>query len=205
MSSAGATRQRIMDATRGLLENGTADVTMGRIAAAAGVSRQLLYLHFASRGELLLAVTRAVDEEVRPTTDQQRVEEAPDARTALREAVALQGRIKPRIAGVAAALDRLRASDADAARAWQEREDARHARARAVVERLAAEGLLVHGLSVDDAARLLWSVTSQHAWAELVQDTGWSTRRWTQRTTQLLERALTGSVPPAASAPADGR
>lgn len=204
MSSASATRQRILDATRTLLENATADVTMGRIAAAAGVSRQLLYLHFTNRAELLLAVTRAVDEEVRPRAEQQRVEEAPDARTALREAVALQGRIKPLIAGVAAALDRLRPTDADAARAWQEREDARHARARAVVERLAAEGLLVPGLSVEDAARLLWSATSQHAWADLVQDAGWSTRRWTHRTTQLLERALTGSVPPFAPELADG-
>ena len=130
---------------------------------------------------------------MRPTVEQQRVDGAPDARTALREAVALQGRIKPRIAGVAAALDRLRATDADAAAAWDEREVARLARARDVAARLAAERLLVDGLDAEDAARLLWSATSQRAWADLVAS-GWSTPQWTARTTQLLELALTGSA-----------
>ncbi len=106
--------------------------------------------------------------------------------------MALQGRIKPRLAGIAAALDRLRQTDTDAAAAWQEREDARYARGRDVVARLAEEGALFDGLGVDDAARLLWSATSQRSWTELVVDTGWTTQQWTQRMTQLLERALIG-------------
>lgn len=186
------THQRIVQAARELLEAGDAQVTMGRIAGAAGVTRQLLYLHFSGRADLLLAVTRAVDEEVRPAAEQQRVDDAADARAALREAVALQGRIKPRLAGIAAALDRLRQTDTDAAAAWQEREDARYARGRDVVARLAEEGALFDGLGVDDAARLLWSATSQRSWTELVVDTGWTTQQWTQRMTQLLERALIG-------------
>ena len=191
VSSAEQTRVRIVAAARELLESGDTEVTMGRIARTAAVSRQLLYLHFASRADLLLAVTRAVDEQVRPTVEQQRVDGAPDGRTALREAVALQARIKPQVAAVAAALDRLRSTDADAAAAWQEREEARLGRARDVVGRLAADGQLVDGLDVEDAARLLWSVTSQRAWADLT-DSGWTTGHWAARTTQLLERALTG-------------
>ena len=190
MSSADKTRGRVVQAARELLESGDSAVTMGRIAHRAGVSRQLLYLHFASRADLLLAVTRAADEQVRPAAQQHRVDDAADARTALREAVALQGRIKPRIAGVAAALDRLRATDADAAAAWQEREDARYVRARDLVGRLAREDVLVVDLTVDEAARLLWSATSQRSWAELVIDGGWTTEQWTDRMTQLLERAL---------------
>ena len=178
--------------TRELLEPGDTDVTMGRIATAAGVTRQLLYLHFSSRADLLLAVTRAVDAEVRPAVDQQRVDEAPDARSALREAVALQGRIKPRIAGVAAALDRLRPIDPDAAAAWQEREAARLDRCHDVVQRLAAEGALPAGVSTDEAARLMWSATSQRAWAELVTEGGWTTEDWVDATTRLLERAWLG-------------
>ena len=181
-------------AARELLESGDTDVTMGQIAHRAGVSRQLLYLHFASRADLLLAVTRAVDEQVRPAAEQHHVDAAADGRAALREAVALQGRIKPRIAGVAAALDHLRATDADAAAAWQEREDGRYARARELVGRLAREDLLVADLPVEVAARLLWSATSQRSWADLVIDGGWSTEQWTDHITQLLERALIRST-----------
>lgn len=194
MSSSG-TRDRILAAARELLERGDTQMSMGRIAREAGVSRQLLYVHFDGRADLLLELTRAVDEEVRPAADQARVDEAPDARTALREAVALQGRIKPRIAAIAAAIDRLRASDPDAATAWRERELARYERAHAVAARLATQGVLHDGLAVDDAARLMWSATSQRAWTELVVDAGWSTDRWVARTTELLERALVASAP----------
>jgi AcrR family transcriptional regulator len=166
---------------------------MGQIARAAGVTRQLLYLHFAGRADLLLAVTRAVDAEVRPVSEQQLVDAATDARTALREAIALQGRIKPRIAAVAAAIDRLRPTDPDAAAAWREREDARFQRARQVIVCLAEEGVLGNGWSVEDAARLLWSTTSQRAWTEMVVDSGWSTDLWVRRTTELLEGALVRS------------
>lgn len=189
MSSA-ETRTRILQAARTLLESGDTEVAMGRIARAAGVTRQLLYLHFAGRADLLLSVTRAIDEDVRPAAEQQLVDAAPDARTCLREAVALQGRIKPRIAGVAAAIDLLRPTDADAAIAWREREDARFDRACQVIARLAEEGALRNRWTVEDAARLLWSTTSQRAWSELVVESGWSTDRWVRRTTELLEGAL---------------
>jgi AcrR family transcriptional regulator len=188
--SSAHTRARILAAARGLLESGDADAAMGRIARAAGVTRQLLYLHFEGRADLLLALTRAVDEEVRPAAQQERVDAAPDGRTALREAVALQARIKPRIAAVAAAIDRLRPTDPDAAAAWREREDARFDRARQVVGRLAAEGLLRPDLPTDDAARLLWSATSLRAWTELVVESGWTAEQWVRRTAELLERSL---------------
>lgn len=159
-------------------------------AQAAGVTRQLLYLHFAGRGDLLLAVTRAVDERVRSAAEQQLVDLAPDARRALVEAVALQGRIKPRIAGVAAALDRLRATDPDAAAAWREREDARYLRAVAVARRLADEGSLRDGLGVDEAGRLLWWATSQRSWSDLVTDAGWTTEQWVSTMTMSLQATL---------------
>ena len=163
---------------------------MGRIAEAAGVTRQLLYLHFTGRADLLLEVARDLDARVRTPGAQARVDGAPDAVSALRAAISLQGRIKPRIHHVAAAIDRLRQSDADARAAWEEREAARYRRARDVVSRLDAEGSLDPAWTVPDAARLLWSVTSQHAWADLVLDGGWSTTRWVRHTTLLLERAL---------------
>ena len=43
-------------------ERGTADVTIPQIASAAGVTRQLVYLHFGNRAGLLTAMARHRDE-----------------------------------------------------------------------------------------------------------------------------------------------
>lgn len=189
MSSAIETRERILDATRALLEEGEA-ATMGQIASRAGVTRQLVHLRFAGRAELLLELSRRIDAEVRTPERQAAVDLAADGVEALRAAVALQGHIKPRIEAVARAIDLLRAHDPDAAAAWREREDARHERAADVVRCLRDEGRLAAVWTAPAASRLLWSTTSQRAWRELVVEAGWPTRRWVRETTALLERAL---------------
>ena len=56
-----STRTRILDTAWRLLEDG-APVRMSDIAKAVGISRQALYLHFPSRAELLIAVTRHLDD-----------------------------------------------------------------------------------------------------------------------------------------------
>lgn len=195
MSRADVTRQRILEATRELLESDPgSDASMGDIAAAAGVTRQLLYVHFDNRTALLLELTRLVDDAARTPTLQAAIDSAPDARVALREAVRVQGRIKPQIQGVANSLDRLRRTDEAAAEAWNEREDARHRRCRAVIGRLADEGLLSSDWPSDAAADLLWSATSLRSWEDLVGQRGWSTKKWVDRTVASLEATLIGSA-----------
>lgn len=163
---------------------------MGAIAKSAGVTRQLLYVHFDGRTSLLLELARAIDAETRTPELQRQIDEAQDAVAALRAMVRVQGEIKREIQSIAAAVNRLRDSDAAAAAAWEEREQARYERLLSVIERLDREGLLVATLPVSVAARLAWSLTSQRAWEELVVDGGWSTGKWVQYTTQLLETAL---------------
>lgn len=185
------TRRRILESARALLEDANgAPISMRQVAAAAGVTRQLLYFHFDSRAHLLLEVAAAADLDARTADRQARVDDAPNAQAALREAVALQGHIKPRIYRVAQAVDRLRHSDADAAAVWEEREKARLGRCRAVVLRLDRERCLQDGWTVRVAAELMWSVTSLRAWEELVKGCSWSTARWVKFTTALLEDAL---------------
>lgn len=192
MSRAEETRLRILHATRNLLEDAAgAPVSMGQIAQAAGVTRQLLYVHFDTRAHLLLEVARAADVAARTPQRQAGIDNAADAMSALREAVALQGHIKPRIHAVAQAVDRLRHTDPDAAAVWHEREQARLDRCASLATRLSAEGHLRTEWDMPTAARLLWSVTSLRAWEELVIDQGWSTRTWVKHTTHLLERTLT--------------
>jgi AcrR family transcriptional regulator len=186
-----ATRASILAAARSLLEQRPgASPSMGEIAKRAGVSRQAVYLHFADRATLLLEVTRAADTAER-TPDQQRlVDQAPTSRMALAEAVAVQARLKPKLHAVATALDTLRRTDPDAQAAWQERDRARLSRCIQVIHRLATEGALAPGWNVDDAAHLMWALTSQRVWEDLVLDQGWTTDQYTTHLTQLLERAL---------------
>ena len=185
------TRARILGAAAALLEQRPGvPVTMGAVAQASGVSRQAVYLHFADRTELLLEVSRQADSSARTPERQRRIDDAPTARDALRAAVAVQAEIKPELRGIATALDVLRRSDDAAAAAWREREHARLRRCRAVVQRLHDEGELAAGLAVNDAAQLMWAVTSQRVWDDLVVDQRWSQRRYRDELTRLLERGL---------------
>jgi AcrR family transcriptional regulator len=189
MSKGKATKARILGAARRLLEASTTPISMQQIADAAGVTRQLLYVHFGGRADLLLELSRAVDAEVRTPALQRRIDDAPGAVAALREMVAVQGTIKPRIHGVASAIDRLRATDEDAAAAWNERERARLERTALVIRRLADEGKLAGPWSVRSGARLAWSATSQRAWSELVLEGGWPTETWVEHDRRGAGRA----------------
>ncbi len=186
-----ATRERIIGSARALLEETSgAPVSMSQIAQRAGVSRQALYLHFADRTDLFLEISRVADATERTPDRQKRVDEAPTGRDALRETIALQARLKPRLQGIATALDVLRRTDPAADAAWKEREHARLKRCELVVHRLAAEGDLAPAWNVPTGARCLWAMTSQRVWDDLVVDQGWSTARYREHLTELLEAGL---------------
>jgi AcrR family transcriptional regulator len=194
-----ATRTRILLAARELLEKTPgAPVSMGQIAQHAGLSRQALYLHFADRTSLFVEVSRMADTAARTPERQRRVDQAPTARDALREAIALQATLKPELRGIATALDVLRRTDPAADAAWKEREHARLQRCETVATRLAAEGDLAAAWDVSTAARLLWAATSQRVWDDLVVDQGWSAGQYRTHLTTMLESALLRPHPEAA-------
>lgn len=199
-----ATRQRILHATRALLqERPGAIASMGQVAAAAGVSRQALYLHFADRSALYLAVTGQADREARGPL-QQRVDDAPDGRSALQAAAEVQAAVKPQIHSIASALDTLRRSDPSAQKAWEERETARLDRCRAVTRRLADEGLLSADWTVTSAAELMWALTSQRVWEDLVLIRKWSTDRYARHISQTLRQTLVSGPAHQGQEPSNG-
>lgn len=189
------TQRAILAATEELLQSvDGATVSMRQIAEASGVSRQLLYLHFKNRADLLLKVSRVMDARARTPAAQARIDDAPDGLAALREAVAVQGHIKPRIHAVARTIDRLRHMDEELAAVWREREQARLDRCMTVIRRLVEEGQLADGWTAKAAAQLMWSATSLRAWEELVGDQGWSTAAWVRHTTTVLVAGLVRST-----------
>jgi AcrR family transcriptional regulator len=189
--SGSGTRERIVRAALALLEDsGGAPISMADIASRAGVSRQALYLHFADRTALLVEASRAADAANRTPRRQARVDQAPSARDALRETVALQAYLKPRLHAMTVSLDVLRRSDDAAEAAWQERDQARLSRCRQVAQRLDDEGELSAAVSVDEAAALIWVTTSPGVWEDLTVNLRWSTTSYTDRITRFLEAAL---------------
>ncbi len=164
---------------------------MAEIAAAARVSRQAVYLHFADRADLMLALVRRADEKRHLEEELRRVREARSALAALRAMVSLQARLNPGVWAVARALDAVRRNDPAAERGWQDRLHHRLEGCRQMIARLQKEGRLRRGLDPSVAADLLWSLTSLRMWEDLVLERGWSARRYQRHVTALLLAALT--------------
>jgi AcrR family transcriptional regulator len=187
---------RILDTALTLMtKRGDASVTMAQIAKAARVSRQAVYLHFADRAALMVAIARHVDERLGLPTEIQRLFEAPNGVAMLDAMVSLQAGRNPAIWAVARGLDAIRRTDAAAERAWQDRLNARLEGCRAIIARLQSDGTLRPDLDPAIAADLLWTITSLRTWEDLVLERGWSPERYTQQIARLLRKTLTSSRP----------
>ena len=187
-------RGRILDVAVALVSRrGDANVTMAQIAKAARVSRQAVYLHFADRAQLMVALARHLDDTLGLPAEIQRVIDARTGVEMVKGQVSLQARINPAVWAVARALDAVRRTDAAAERAWQDRLEHRLAGCRAIVQRLQAEGDLRAGLDPSTAADLLWTITSLRMWEDLVLARGWSPRKYQEQVTRLLLETLTHS------------
>ena len=173
MSSDAGTRRRILDATLACAR-ARPDFSMAEVAAAAGVSRQAVYLHFPDRAALLAALRDRLDLADGP----QIVEQAPSARAALTAVLARLAENYPAIwpvlqaAGTTGAASRLPLC-------------------QALVARFRSEGALAPHLSPATAADILYSLTSPALWHELVQTRGWDAARYRTHLAFLAVCALT--------------
>jgi hypothetical protein len=61
---------------------------------------------------------------------------------------------------------------------------------RSIVERIAAEGQLAEGWSVDTVVDLIYVVTMPGPWRELTRELGWTAEQYTQNLTRLARSAL---------------
>ena len=186
-----STSEHILEAVRALMtKRGGADVTMAEIAKAAKLSRQAVYLHFADRAQLLLALAHYVDEKRGLGEQIQKLRQASSGIEALKMVVAIQVHMNPGVWAIARAVDAVRRTDADAEKSWQDRLKHRLEGSREIVARLQQEGSLKKGLDAQAATDLLWSITSLRMWEDLVLDRGWSAQEYETRITELLQSAL---------------
>lgn len=165
-------------------------VRMSDIARASGVSRQAVYLHFASRTELLVAATRYLDEKLDLESRLAPSRAAGSGRDRLNRYIEFWGNYVPRIYGVAKALLMAQDSDAAAATAWTDRMAALRHGCRAVVAALHADGELAAEWTPQDATDALWSLLLVPNWECLTFECGWSTKKYVDRMQTLAQRSL---------------
>jgi AcrR family transcriptional regulator len=188
------TRARILDCTWRLLEEGDKKVRISDIAKASGISRQALYLHFPTRAELFVATTRHIDSVKNVDARLATSSAATSGRERLVTFIGAWGGYIPEIYGMSVALRAMRASDAEAAAAWDHRmQTVRHGCA-AAVQALVADGTLRPNLTEERATDLLWTLLSVENWEHLVRDCGWSQTDYESQIERLAEAALLATL-----------
>ncbi len=168
------TRLEILDAAWDLIADRGAAVSMAEIAAAVGMTRQSVYVHFNSRGGLLMALVRRADERFSIWEGFETAMEEEDPAARLDAVLKVWLNFVPRIHPVATDLIRMRATDEDAARAWEDRMSELLKFYRGMVTGLKKQGALAPDWSVPRATDFLWTSSSVQVWDLLVRERGWS-------------------------------
>lgn len=192
-SSNTETRTRILQTTVKILEaQGGQGVRMGDIAKATGISRQAVYLHFASRTELLVATTRYLDQQLDVDSRLAASRAATSGVQRLVLFIETWGNYIPEIYGVAKALMLAQTTDEAAAAAWRDRMAAVRDGCRAAVEAIHADHHLATGWTPEQATDALWTLLSVSNWEALTRDCGWSNQQYVERMQQMAARILLG-------------
>ncbi len=188
------TRTRILAATVHMLEkHGGRGVRMGDIARETGISRQAVYLHFASRTELLVAATRYLDEKLDVDSRLAPSRAATVGIERLALYIECWGNYIPEIYGVGKALMMARDTDEAAAVAWDDRMAAMRDGCRAAIDALHADGNLETGMTPQKATDALWAMLLVPNWEALTINCGWSTEQYVGFMKTLAERTFVRS------------
>jgi AcrR family transcriptional regulator len=161
------TRDRLLDAAWERVAGG---LSVKDVAAAAGVSRQLVYFHYGSRAGLLAAMLRdrgalAADHAGPPREALERL---------LRDWCARLPELLP----VTRALEAAAIAGDEGGEEWRAYMDELRAAVRAAVARVP----LATGWTVETAADWIWSRVQPSAYAHLVLERGWTPNAFTYRT-----------------------
>ena len=194
---ANQTRMRILDAAQSLFAaRGYPVSTVEAIAAASGVAVDTVYAAFGSKRGVLQALLNmrvGGDEAELDLLDRagpQAVRREPDQKAQLAAFAADVSAIVERARPVDDIVRGAAAVDADIAAFRSETEAYRYRNMRQFISWLAAKGPLAHGLTEDDAAAIVWTITSPEVHGKLRVARGWSAERYAAWLAQSLARIL---------------
>lgn len=185
------TKTRILEATWQLMEQRRGqDVSMSEIAKAAGISRQAVYLHFASRTDLMIATTNYVDEVKGLNERLKKFQSATTAIELLETSVDVWGNYIPEIYGLAKALMRTRETDEATAAAWNGSMGCLRDVCQETIEALVGEGILASEWSKKEAIEMFCTLISINNWEQLTIECGWSNTQYISRMKTLLKQTF---------------
>ena len=179
------TRQRILAAARELMVNrGYRATTVAAIAGNAGVHVDTVYALVGRKPVLLRElIEQAISGADRAVAPQEReyvkaIRAASDPVLKLTIYAGAMRHIQARMAPLLLALRDASATEPEAERVWREISDRRAANMRTLVQDLDAAGGLRTGLSVDEAADVIWATNSSELYLLLTVERGWSPDRY---------------------------
>ena len=183
--SSSETRQRIVDAARGLMiERGYRNTTIANIARSAGVHVDTVYQLVGRKPVLLHEVIEqaisgqdhAIDAEDRDYVKAIRAEPDPTRKLALYARSMLHW--QQRIAPLFTALRDAATTEPEAQRVWRSISARRAANMRKLAAELRATGELRPALSINDAADTIWAMSSSELYVLLTVERGWSPKHY---------------------------
>ena len=175
------TRARILDTAWGLVrERGVGAVTVAEIAAATGVSRQLLYVYFENRAGLLVAMARRHDVRSGFAGRAAEAGSLPPVE-ALERLLRLWFAYLPEILPVARALEAAAINGDEGGVAWRDRMGDLRELFAAAVARVDGGGRLAEGWTVPAATDWVWARAQPSTFQHLVGDRAWPPGDYTER------------------------
>lgn len=194
-------REKIVAAARQrFLNDGFTATTIASIAADAGASADTIYKSFGGKAGLLRAMCEDALKGGGPIPAEQRSDamqaaEA-DPRRMLRGLGTLTAEVAPLIAPLLLLLSTAAQTDASMAQLRADFDAARLARMTHVAQILARKTQLRPGLTVGEAAEIMWTYSSPELYSLLVLARGWRPERYGEFVGESLVDALLGYASP---------
>jgi AcrR family transcriptional regulator len=163
---------------------------MGEVARRAGVSRRALYLHFTSRGDLVLALHEHIDEALDLESSVRPVREAPDAVAALDAFAAHLASFHRKILAIDRAVIQGRHSDPDLEALYESGIKVWLAGCRKLARRLADEGRLAEPWTVSTAADMILALMRDEVVETLAVERAWPVEQHARLLATLLRRTF---------------
>jgi AcrR family transcriptional regulator len=186
------TRTAVLDATWSLMaETKRLDVSLSEIAAAAGVSRQTIYIAFGDRAGLLMAMVQHKDRQSDHVMRLGQVSNAAKVTPAdFRRYLEVWFDYLALIYPVAILLDATSVTDKDVAAAWDDRmKGALLAGLKRIFASLAKSRHLAPGWKPDQGAELVWSLIHPTAYRQLL-GCGWSIAEFRRSRFEIIGATL---------------
>lgn len=188
--SAAETRRRIVDVTRELLaQSPLENVGLPQIAARAEVARSTIYTIFGSREGVMVAVAEDLLERGGFARIGQALRD-PDVVRGFEQSIAVAVELYSRERAVGQALLSLAAVDRDASSAAARLNFGRREGMQRIAERMRAQGVLREDVTVDEAADVLWVITSFETFDQLHRGRGLSADQVGKRLLDITRRSL---------------